>query len=43
MARILIVEDDRGMALGLSASLTHEGYTVTTCPGATMFSRGTTN
>ena len=29
MARILIVEDDRGMALGLSTSLTHEGYTVT--------------
>jgi DNA-binding response OmpR family regulator len=29
MARILIVEDDRGMALGLSASLTHEGYAVT--------------
>jgi len=27
--KILIVEDDRGMALGLSASLTHEGYTVT--------------
>jgi DNA-binding response OmpR family regulator len=29
MAKILIVEDDRGMALGLSASLTHEGYAVT--------------
>ena len=29
MARILIVEDDRGMALGLSASLTHEGHAVT--------------
>jgi DNA-binding response OmpR family regulator len=29
MARILIVEDDRGMALGLSASLGHEGYAVT--------------
>jgi DNA-binding response OmpR family regulator len=29
MAKILIVEDDRGMALGLSASLTHEDYAVT--------------
>jgi len=29
MARILIVEDDRGMALGLSASLGHEGYAIT--------------
>src|SRR5512137_799915 len=29
MAKILIVEDDRGMALGLSASLGHEGYAVT--------------
>lgn len=29
MAKILIVEDDRGMALGLRASLTREGYTVT--------------
>jgi DNA-binding response OmpR family regulator len=28
MARILIVEDDRGMALGLSASLAQEGYVV---------------
>jgi DNA-binding response OmpR family regulator len=29
MARILIVEDDRGMAMGLGASLGHEGYAVT--------------
>jgi DNA-binding response OmpR family regulator len=29
MARILVVEDDRGMALGLTASLTREGYVVT--------------
>lgn len=29
MAKVLIVEDDRGMALGLSVSLTHEGHAVT--------------
>ena len=37
MERILLVEDDGAIAMGLEYSLTQEGYQVTTrgdCPGA---------